>query len=157
MNKTMTLFDSFFHNPIVRKSLIGDVDSMFDTMSTVANNSFIPWNIIRTSDNTWVIECAVAGYGKEDLKIEMVDNLLKISGNRKDYAGSKDNWVYEHRGISMKNFILPITIMEGVKVGNAGLKDGMLRIVLERVENPMKLIPITDEEAAEATVDDKAA
>jgi molecular chaperone IbpA len=143
MTNNRSIINEFFNLPLTRRAFI-DVDSIFDNMSHMVNQSAVPYNIIRTSDSTWVIEAAVAGYSKEDLKVELVDNILKISGTRKDYTGGSDTYKYEHRGITAKNFVIPISWFEGLKVGNASLENGMLRVVIERVESPVQSFPILD-------------
>lgn len=139
----LSLIDDFFNHALPHRAFF-DLDTIFDNMTQLAKYSAIPYNIVRTSDNTWVLELAVAGYAKEDLKISLLDNTLKIEGKRNDYAGNADNYIYEHKGITAKNFVLPINWAEGLKVGNATLENGMLRIVVERTESPIKTIPILD-------------
>lgn len=151
------VLDEFFNkSPFVYKGLIGDLDHMFDSLSAVAKYSGVPYNIVKTSDNTWVVEVAVAGFDKSELKVEAVDNRLTISGSHSENAEAK----YVYRGIAARNFVIPFTFVEGIKVGSATLKDGMLRIVLERAKTELaKLIPILDAtvEKASENVDVKAA
>ena len=153
---SLRLIDDFFTSPWVQKGLLG-FDDMFDNLSQVSKYSAVPWNVVRTSDNTWVIECAVAGFSKDELKVEQAGQSLKISGKHDSSHQAGD---YLYKGISFRNFVIPLTLTEGMKVGDIHLKDGMLRIVVEKAPTHMaKLLEIRtdDEKPALETSDDKAA
>ena len=120
--------EDFFNIPAIRNSVIG-VDSIFDNLERITRSNLIPWNIIRTSEDTWVIECAVAGFSKDEIKVELLGDTLKVSGSQETKQKIPD---YLHKGIKTSDFVIPFTLFDGVKVGTVSLKDGMLRIVLEK-------------------------
>jgi len=46
--------------------------------------NYPPYNIRKTGDNTYVIEIAVAGFGKQEIDITFEDNKLIVAGSTKD-------------------------------------------------------------------------
>lgn len=104
-------------------------DTLFDRLSKINNtNTFPPYNIIKLEENSYIIELALAGFRKEDLNVEVVENVLTITGKPKE-----TNEHYLHRSISNRGFIRKFTLADTVEVINSELIDGMLRIFLENV------------------------
>ncbi len=92
-------------------------------------NSFPPHNIIKVDDNRYVVEMAVAGFGKEDIDIELNDGTLVIRGEKKN----KDEVTYLYRGIATRTFTKSIRLIDTIEVRGAEFKDGILKIGLENV------------------------
>ena len=89
--------------------------------------TYPPFNIKKVDDEHYVIELAVAGFGKQNLDIEMKEDTLTITGNVES-----DDGEYVHKGIADRAFTRKFTIADSVIVKNADLANGMLRIFLER-------------------------
>ena len=51
--------------------------------------TIIIYNIVRTGDNTYDIEVALAGFGKKDIHVEYAENTLTIKSNRDEDKESK--------------------------------------------------------------------
>jgi molecular chaperone IbpA len=100
---------------------------MHDDMTKSIPN-YPPYNIRKTSDNAYVIELAVAGFGKQEIDITLDDNKLVISGNTKD---DSDNFLF--KGIANRAFTRTFALDDHIEINNASLVNGMLRIVLERI------------------------
>lgn len=92
--------------------------------------TYPPYNIKKTGENTYVIEMAVAGFGKQDIEITLEDNTLKINGN---IANSGDEKNYLFKGIAERPFARTFTLADTVEIKNAELINGMLRIFLDNV------------------------
>jgi molecular chaperone IbpA len=75
-----------------------------------------------------VIEIAVAGFGQQDIEIELIDGVLSVKGNLE----SKDATDYIFKGIADRAFTRNFTLSESIEVKNADLINGMLKIWLER-------------------------
>jgi molecular chaperone IbpA len=73
---------------------------------------------------------AVAGYGKKDITVNYADNLLTIKSVSKDQEDI-DNVI--HQGIARRHFTKSFTIADDVEVKGAELKDGLLKVSLERI------------------------
>lgn len=89
--------------------------------------SYPPHNIVEYDEDTSVIELAVAGFNKNQIKIETRDCVLKITGE-----SEKDERKYAYKGISTRNFIRQFTLGKYIEVEDATLSDGILRISLKR-------------------------
>ena len=83
-------------------------------------------NVVKHSDEAFSIQLALAGFGKDDVKIELKENLLTISGAVED----KDI-DYIHKGISTKKFNKSFRLHEHVQVVGAAFQDGLLEIGLQ--------------------------
>jgi molecular chaperone IbpA len=104
--------------------------------------SYPPYNVKKIDEEHYVIEMAVAGFGKHNLDIELKDDVLSITGSTEAEEGD-----YLHKGIANRAFTRKFTIADKVEVKNAELANGMLKIFLERFvpeENKAKKIDILD-------------
>lgn len=104
--------------------------------------AYPPYNVKKVDEEHYVIEMAVAGFGKQNLDIELKDDVLTISGNTESEEGD-----YLHKGIANRAFSRKFTIADTVEVKNAELTNGMLKIFLERFvpeEKKAKKIDILD-------------
>ncbi len=76
---------------------------LLDTMSNVENagNSYPPYNIERLGENEYRISMAVAGFGEDDLNIEVKEHTLTVTGSKtQEQSGSE----FLHQGIAARNF-----------------------------------------------------
>ena len=89
--------------------------------------AYPPYNVKKLDDEHYVIEMAVAGFGKHNLDIELKDDVLTITGSTETEEGD-----YLHKGIANRAFTRKFTIADTVEVKNAELANGMLKILLER-------------------------
>jgi len=125
-------------------NLFDDFDRIYKYNSSSINH-YPPYNIRKVNDTDYVIELAVAGFGKKDIEVKSQENTLTIkSKDKKDEVLEKDESVL-HRGISQRSFKRSFTIAEDVVVKGADLKDGLLSVKLERIipdEKKPKIIDI---------------
>ena len=84
------------------------------------------YNIKRIKDDKYVLEMALAGYKKSEVKVDVTDGVLSIKGNT-----SKEADDYVHRGISKRSFAKQLQLSEYVECKGAKLEDGMLKVELE--------------------------
>jgi len=80
----MTRFDL---TPLYRSSVGFDrFASLLDSVGGPGNDAttYPPYNIERLSENEYQITMAVAGFGKDDLTIEVKENALTVTGEKKD-------------------------------------------------------------------------
>ena len=106
---------------ILRNHFLGYHSNFFDNFKTVS--TYPPYNI-RGNEEKGVIEMALAGFTKDDLDVEVKDNLLTITG-KKEKKAQDDIW---HKGISERNFSKRFQLHEHVIVDDADLKDGILTV-----------------------------
>jgi len=102
-----------------------------------------PYNIKKVDESRYVIELAVAGFGKSEIDIELQEGLLSIRGK----IDSVDNTEYLYKGIAERVFKREFTLADNVEVKSSSLVNGMLKIWLEAFipeEKKAKKIDITD-------------
>ena len=109
-------------------------DRVFDTLNRYVDNNatstgFPPYNIRKEGDYNHVIEMALAGFGKEDIEVEVADGTLSIRSVKEN--SEDDSTVY--RGISYRKFDRKFTLADDIVVNGAKLENGMLSLELERV------------------------
>ena len=108
------------------------LNRMIALQKEVAKNvtNYPPYNIRKTAENKFLIELAVAGFGKQDIEIELADNKLVITGAvRGDDETAAD---YLFKGIGMRAFTRVFAVEDKVEVQSAELINGMLKIALEK-------------------------
>jgi HSP20 family molecular chaperone IbpA len=115
-----------------------------------------PYNIKKIDENKYTIEMAVAGFAKQDLEIEIVDEKLiikgKVSSGELAEQDSKNEWTWPvvlHRGLAMRPFTRTFCLADNVEIHNASLLNGILKIVLEAIipeHKKPKKVDIQDEE-----------
>ena len=125
-------------------NLFDDFDRIYKYNSSSINH-YPPYNIRKVNDTDYVIELAVAGFGKKDIEVKSQENTLTIkSKDKKEEVSDKDESIL-HRGISQRSFKRSFTVAEDVVVKGADLKDGLLSVKLERIipdEKKPKIIDI---------------
>jgi molecular chaperone IbpA len=133
-NKSLSIFNQ------LRPVTIG-FDNVFDHFERMmegdqffngAGVNYPPYNIVKTGENTHDIEIALAGFSKKDIDVEYKDNMLIIKSIKEAKANGTEDGVV-HRGISQRYFSKAFTIADDVEVKGAELKDGLLRVSLERI------------------------
>ena len=115
-----------------RRSTVG-FDRVFDLMERQARNAggdnYPPFNIERRGDDEYRITLAVAGFRKGDLDIVAQQNLLVVTGKKRDELADGEML---HVGIANRGFERRFELADFVLVKNAQLADGLLVIDLER-------------------------
>ena len=123
--------------PTLHRSFVG-FDQLFEEINrsfTVAKqDNYPPHNIIRTGDNSYLIEMTVAGFGENEIDIQTVTNAygqneLTVKGERKREEDA--SWHYLHRGLAARNFERKITLFDNMELVSAVIASGILRIYLE--------------------------
>jgi molecular chaperone IbpA len=107
---------------------------MFDgDVMNIPQVNYPPYNIVKTGENTYDIELALAGFSKDDINVEYADNVLYIRSVKQAENEKEINDAILHRGISKRMFSKSFTVSDDVEVKGAELKDGLLKISLERI------------------------
>ena len=130
---------SIFNN--LRPITVG-FDNMFDHFEHMMDDSFFrgsvqnfpPYNIVKTVENTYDVELALAGFSKKDIEVEYKENMLTVKSKKQDKQEETDeDGNVIHRGISKRMFSKSFTIANDVEVKGAELKDGLLKVSMERI------------------------
>jgi molecular chaperone IbpA len=117
--------------PLFRSTIGFDrLVQMLDAASGLDNdNGYPPYNIERTGDNAYRITLAVAGFGPDELKVDVKENVLSVKGEKKPDTAER---AYLHRGIAARSFERRFQLAEHVEVRNADLENGVLSVDLVR-------------------------
>jgi len=113
---------------------------MFDHFEHMMDDSFFgrsianfpPYNIVKTGENSYDVELALAGFNKKDIEVEYKENQLTVKSKKQEETKDEDGNII-HRGISKRMFSKSFTIASDVEVKGAELKDGLLKISMERI------------------------
>jgi len=129
-SNALSLFDNF--NKLTPYAV--GFDRVFDNLQRYVDNNvtstgFPPYNIRKEGDYNYVIEMALAGFGKKDIEVEVSEGTLSIRSVKENIED--DNTIY--RGISYRRFERKFTVADDVVVNSAALENGMLMIKLERI------------------------
>jgi len=133
MTRNLSIFNQLRPVTIGFDDVFDHFERMFDgDVFTAPMTNYPPYNIVRTGDNTYDIEVALAGFGKKDINVEYAENTLTIKSVKNADESEEKNGVI-HKGISKRQFTKSFTIADDVEVNGAELKDGLLRVSLERI------------------------
>ncbi len=107
------------------------LERLMERTAKSGNDGYPPFNIEQTSDWSYRITLAVAGFAETDLAITVEDRQLVIRGRQKDDSEGR---VFLHRGIAARQFQRSFVLAEGVEVGEAIMENGLLHVDLSRIE-----------------------
>ena len=117
-----------------RRSTVG-FDRLFDMLenSSVGNGgeNYPPFDLIKTGENDYRIELAVAGFKADEIDITAQQNVLVVTGKKKEESDEKGS-DYIYRGIATRSFERRFALADHIQVRGADMKDGLLSIELVR-------------------------
>ena len=129
----MTRLTTLDLSPFYRNSI--GVDKLFDRLmgqiDAGTTQNYPPYNIVKTGDNTYEIQVAVAGFTQGEVTVNVNEGNLLIVGEKLS-TELPEGHTYEHQGISARRFIRTFTLADYVEVTNAVSRDGILTVTLER-------------------------
>ena len=111
------------------RALVG-FDTIFNQHLQATNGNYPPHNIVKYSDKEYAIEVAVAGFSKDEITVEVDQDQLTVKGEKHKTDSEVE---YLHRGLAARDFEQTFTLAEYMNVVGAEVKDGMLKIDIERV------------------------
>jgi molecular chaperone IbpA len=126
-----------------RRSTVG-FDRLFDMLESggQTQENFPPFDLIKTGENEYRIELAVAGFKPEELDITAQQNVLIVSGRKNDETeggASPGGSDYIYRGIATRSFERRFALADHIQVKGADMRDGLLVIdLLREIPEAMK-------------------
>jgi len=131
--------DQIIHSP----SFLG-FSPLVDELRSVASRAerhlgYPPRNIIATTDNTWMLEVAAAGFASDDMEVEECDGYVMVTGHN----SVVDEQEYLYQGLARRDFNFAIKLGENVVVdrdilptmNNGVLKVHFIRLVPEAMKS----------------------
>ena len=133
-NKALSIFNQLRPLSIGFDDVFNHFESMFDHQFDTLNvSNYPPYNIVKSGKNKYDIEIALAGFNKKDINVNVEDGMLTIETKKEDKDVSKEDGEVIHKGISKRYFKRSFSIADEVKVNGAELKDGLLRVSMEKI------------------------
>lgn len=119
--------------PLYRSTIGFDrLFSMLDNMNgSEQAQTYPPYNIERTGENTYRISMAVAGFSEDDLSIESKEHTLTVTGEKTEQESENGREVL-FRGIAARSFERRFQLADHVEIRAAELENGLLHIDLVR-------------------------
>ena len=131
-NKALSIFNQLRPLTVGFDDMFDHFESMFDGPTISIGSNYPPYNIVKTGSNKFDIEVALAGFNKKDINVTSENGMLTIESKQEDKSKDKDGEVL-HKGISKRYFKKSFTIADDVEIKGAELKDGMLKVSMEKI------------------------
>ncbi|WP_193140335.1 MULTISPECIES: Hsp20 family protein [unclassified Meridianimarinicoccus] len=105
------------------------LERLVEHTAKTGNDGYPPYNIEQTSETSYRITLAVAGFREDDLAITVENRQLVVRGRQADDCNER---TYLHRGIAARQFQRSFVLADGVEVDGAAMENGLLHIDLKR-------------------------
>ena len=150
---------SFDFSPLYRSTV--SFDRLANLLESVTQfdpttQSYPPYNIEQLGENDYRISMAVAGFGDNDLNVEVKEGVLTITGKRN---GEEPKTHYLYQGIAGRSFERRFQLADHMEVRSARLEHGLLHIDIARVipdEKRARKIAITNVKGSNPKIVDGA-
>jgi molecular chaperone IbpA len=121
--------------PTLHRRFIG-FDDIFQelerTFQTAGKqDNYPPHNVIKTGENQFQLELAVAGFNEDELDVSLQNRVLRIEGKRN--RDDDTHHEYLHRGIASRDFERTFPLNDNVEVRSVTVKNGIMTVNLEMV------------------------
>ena len=135
-NKALSIFNKLRPVSVGFDSIFDHFENMWDddffNLPSVSNN-YPPYNIVKSGNNKYDVEVALAGFNKKDINVNVGDGMLTIESQKEDKISDEDeDGEVLHKGISKRYFKRSFSVADDVEVKGAKLEDGLLRVSMER-------------------------
>ena len=145
-NKALSIFNQLRPLSVGFDDVFNHFESMFDHQFDTLNvSNYPPYNIVKVDKSKFDVEVALAGFNKKDISVSVENGMLTIESKQEEKLKDKEDGEVLHKGISKRYFKRSFTIADDVKVNGAELKDGLLRVSMEKIvpeEKKLKTINI---------------
>jgi molecular chaperone IbpA len=122
------------------RSTIG-FDRVFDLINETQHlepDNYPPYDVLRTGEDSYRINLAVAGFSPEEITITAQQNKLTIAGRKMEPA-SKTEHELLYQGISARPFQRHFNLDDHVEVQGASFENGLLQVdLVRRIPEAMK-------------------
>ena len=130
--KELSIFNQLRPVTVGFDSVFENFERMFSDDFFSTPSSYPAYNIVKTKDNHYDVEVALAGFNKKDIMVSYADGQLSIESVKNNQPKDEDGNII-HRGIAKRYFKKSFSVADNCEVKSAELKDGLLRVSLERI------------------------
>ena len=131
-NKALSIFNQLRPLSVGFDDVFDHFESMFDSDFRLPTVNYPPYNIVKTGTNKYDIEVALAGFNKKDIDVSVENGVLTIESKVEEKDKDEDGDTI-YKGISKRYFKRSFTIADDVEVKGAELKDGLLKVSMEKI------------------------
>jgi molecular chaperone IbpA len=118
-------------SPLYRSTVGFDrLAQLLDDVGSFEPPTYPPYNIERLGEDEYRVTMAVAGFGPNDIGIEVKQNTLTVTGKKAEKADRKGEFL--HQGIAQRTFERRFQLADYVQVDGAEMDSGLLHITLKR-------------------------
>ena len=104
------------------------LDRFFNNYETTTN--YPPYNLIHVNNVESVLEIALAGFGKKELKVYTEYGKLIVEGSKETKETGSE---YVHQGLAKRSFTREWALSDDIEVREVQFKDGLLTVKLGKV------------------------
>jgi HSP20 family protein len=117
-------------------SLFDDLFSGWDPWDKDLPTTLSPKVDVVEEKDSYKVTAEIPGMDKKDLKVEIADGILSISGEKKEEKSEKDKDRYYHYERSYGSFKREFRLSDGIDPENVEAKyaNGVLELVLKKTE-----------------------
>ena len=117
---------------IISKNGIGmdDYLNRFFTNSYETATNYPPYNLIHVNNVESVLEIALAGFSKKEIKVYTEYGKLIVEGSKETKETGSE---YVHQGLAQRSFTREWALSDDVEVREVQFKDGLLTVKLGKV------------------------
>jgi molecular chaperone IbpA len=119
LSRQLVGFDEFFSNFEKR-------------FSNQVNNNYPPYNLLKYDKDRYEIQIATTGFEPDEITVEVDQDQLIVRGEAKTDE-TTEGVQYLYRGLARRNFTRVLSLEQYVEVGEASIRNGILRVQLNRV------------------------
>ena len=116
---------------IISKNGIGMDDYLDRFFNDDYSSNYPPYNLIHLNNVESVLEIALAGFSKKDIKVYTEYGKLIIEGKKE--TKDNDSVNYAHQGLAQRSFNRTWQLSDDVKVKDVEFKDGLLTVKLGKI------------------------
>ena len=116
---------------IINRNGIGMDDYLDRFFNADYSSNYPPYNLIHVNNVESVLEMALAGFSKKDIKVYTEYGKLLIEGKKE--AKDNDSVDYVHQGLAQRSFNRTWQLSDDVKVKDVEFKDGLLTVKLGKI------------------------
>ena len=128
-------------SPLYRSTVGFDrLAQLLDDVASFEAPTYPPYNIERLGEDEYRVTMAVAGFGPNDINIEVKENTLTVTGKKAEKTEQKGEFL--HQGIAQRAFERRFQLADYVQVVGAEMDSGLLHVTLKR-EIPEAMKPRT--------------
>ena len=116
---------------IINRNGIGMDDYLDRFFNDDYSSNYPPYNLIHLNNVESVLEIALAGFSKKDIKVYTEYGKLVIEGKKE--TKDNDSVNYAHQGLAQRSFNRTWQLSDDVKVKDVEFKDGLLTVKLSKI------------------------